>query len=137
MARRVILDTGVLIAIERGRLTVDAALGADDACIATITAMELLVGAERADDTRRAARVAHVEALLSNLPIETYSLDIARVHARLAVEAMVKGRPRSAYDMMIAATAAATNRVLLTTDAKAGFDQLSGVRSEVLTTSRP
>ena len=33
MARRVILDTGVLIAIERGRLDVDAALGADDAAI--------------------------------------------------------------------------------------------------------
>jgi tRNA(fMet)-specific endonuclease VapC len=137
MARRVILDTGVLIAIERGRLNVDAALGADDACIATITAMELLVGAERADDSHKAARAAHVEALLSSLPIETYSLDVARVHARLAVEAMAKGRPRSAYDMMIAATAAATNRVLLTTDAKAGFDQLSGVRSEVLTISRP
>lgn len=66
---------------------------------------------------------------------ETYDLDVARVHARLAVEAMSKGRPRSAYDMMIAATAAATNRILLTTDAKAGFDQLTGVRSEVLTTS--
>jgi tRNA(fMet)-specific endonuclease VapC len=37
--------------------------------------------------------------------------------------------------MMIAATAAATNRILLTTDAKAGFDQLTGVRSEVLATS--
>ena len=78
---------------------------------------------------------AHVEALLSSLPIETYNLDVARVHAQLAVEAMSKGRPRSAYDMMIAATAAATNRILLTTDAKAGFDQLTGVRSEVLTTS--
>jgi tRNA(fMet)-specific endonuclease VapC len=135
MARRVILDTGVLIAIERGDLDVDAALGADDACIATITAMELLVGVERADDARKPARAAHVEALLASLPIETYDLDVARVHARLAVEAMSKGRPRSAYDMMIAATAAATNRVLLTTDAKAGFDQLTGVRSEVLTTS--
>jgi tRNA(fMet)-specific endonuclease VapC len=135
MARRVILDTGVLIAIERGRLDVDAALGADDACIAAITAMELLVGVERSDEARRTARAVHVEALLSVLPIESYSLDVARVHARLAVEAMSKGRPRSAYDMMIAATAAATNRVLLTTDAKAGFDQLTGVRSEVVTTS--
>jgi tRNA(fMet)-specific endonuclease VapC len=135
MTRQVILDTGVLIAIERGKLDVDAALGADDACIATITAMELLVGVERADDARKTARAAHVEALLSSLPIETYDLDVARVHARLAVEAMSKGRPRSAYDMMIAATAAATNRILLTTDAKAGFDQLTGVRSEVLTTS--
>jgi tRNA(fMet)-specific endonuclease VapC len=57
------------------------------------------------------------------------------VHAHLAVEATSKGRPRSAHDMMIAATASATNRILLTTDAKAGFDQLTGVRYEVLTTS--
>jgi tRNA(fMet)-specific endonuclease VapC len=135
MARRVILDTGVLIAIERGKPDVQAALGADDACIATITAMELLVAVERADEQHKPARAAHVEALLSSLPIETYNLDVARVHAQLAVEAMSKGRPRSAYDMMIAATAAATNRILLTTDARAGFDQLTGVRSEVLTTS--
>jgi tRNA(fMet)-specific endonuclease VapC len=135
MARRVILDTGVLIAIERGKLDIDAALGVDDVCIATITAMELLVGVERADEARKTARAAHVEALLSSLPIETYNLNVARVHAQLAVEAMSTGRPRSAYDMMIAATAAATNRVLLTTDAKAGFDQLTGVRSEVLATS--
>lgn len=134
MARRVILDTGVLIAIERGKLDIDAALGADDACIATITAMELLVGVERADDAHKTARAAHVEALLSSLPIESYNLNVARVHARLAVEAMSKGRPGSAYDMMIAATAAATNRVLLTTDTKAGFGQLTGVRSEVLDT---
>ena len=50
MARRVILDTGVLIAIERGKLDVDTVLGIDDAAIAAITAMELLVGVERADD---------------------------------------------------------------------------------------
>jgi tRNA(fMet)-specific endonuclease VapC len=132
MARRVILDIGVLIAIERGRLDVDTTLGADDAAIAAITAMELLVGVERADDMHRQARAIHVEALLSSLPVEGYSLGVARVHARLAVEAMSKGRPRSAYDMMIAATAAAANRVLLTTDASAGFDQLTGVRAEVL-----
>jgi tRNA(fMet)-specific endonuclease VapC len=134
MARRVILDTGVLIAIERGRVDVDTVLGADDAAIAAITAMELLVGVERADDAHKQARAVHVEALLSSLPVEAYDLGVARVHARLAVEAMSKGRPRSAYDMMIAATAAATNRILLTTDASAGFDQLTGVRAEVLST---
>jgi tRNA(fMet)-specific endonuclease VapC len=134
VARRIILDSGVLIAIERGTLDVDVILGADDAAIATITAMELHVGVERADDAHKQARAVHVEALLSSLPIEAYDLGVARVHARLAVEAMSKGRPRSAYDMMIAATAAATNRILLTTDANAGFDQLTGVRAEVLST---
>lgn len=132
MARRVILDTGVLIAIERGRLDVDSVLGADDAAIAAITAMELLVGVERAGDAHRQARAVHVETLLAGLPVEAYSLGVARVHARLAVEAMARGRPRSAYDMMIAATAAAADRVLLTTDASAGFGELSGVRAEVL-----
>jgi tRNA(fMet)-specific endonuclease VapC len=132
VARRVILDTGVLIAIERGRLDVDAVLGADDAAIAAITAMELLAGVERADEAHKQARAVHVEALLASLPIETYNVGVARVHARLAVEAMSKGKPRSAYDMMIASTAVAANRILLTTDASAGFEQLSGVRAEVL-----
>jgi tRNA(fMet)-specific endonuclease VapC len=132
MARRVILDTGVLIAIERGRLDVDTVLGLDDAAIAAITAMELLVGVERADTAHRQARAVRVEAILSSLPVEPYNVGIARVHARLVVAAMAKGRPRSANDMMIAATAAATSRILLTTDASAGFDQLTGVRTEVL-----
>src|ERR1700757_4091251 len=132
MARRVILDTGVLIAIERGKLDVDVVLGVDDAAIAAITAMELLVGVERADDAHRQSRAVRAEAILSSLPIEPYTVGVARVHARLVVEAMAKGRPRSANDMMIAATAAATSRILLTTDASAGFDQLTGVRAEVL-----
>lgn len=132
MARRVILDTGTLIAMERGKLDVEAVLGADDAAIASVTAMELLVGVERADEKHKQARSVRVEAVLASLPIEDYTLGVARVHARLAVEAMSKGKPRSAYDMIIAATAAATSRTLLTTDAKAGFDQLTGVRAEVI-----
>ena len=132
MARRVILDTSVLIAIERGRLDVDTVLGLDDAAIAAVTAMELLAGVERADTAHRQARAVRVEAILSSLPVEPYNVGIARVHARLAVAAMAKGRPRCANDMMIAATAAATSRILLTTDASAGFDQLTGVRTEVL-----
>jgi len=136
MARRVILDIGVLIAMERGKLDVDTVLGRDDAVISAITAMELLIGVERADDKHRQARAVHVETLLESLPIETYGVGVARMHARLAVEAMRSGKIRSAYDMMIAATAAATSRVLLTTDARAGFDQLTGVQSEVLSTAR-
>ncbi|MDQ2810472.1 MAG: PIN domain-containing protein [Actinomycetota bacterium] len=132
MARRVILDTGTLIAIERGSIAVDTVLGSDDAAIASVTAMELLVGVERADETRKQARSARVEAVLASLPIEDYTIGVARIHARLAVEAMSQGKQRSAYDLMIAATAAATNRILITTDGKAEFDQLAGVRCEVI-----
>jgi tRNA(fMet)-specific endonuclease VapC len=132
MARRVILDTGTLIAIERGKLDVDAVLGTDDAVIASVTAMELLVGVERANEAYKQVRSVRVEAVLASLPIEDYTLGIARIHARLAAEVMSQGKQRSAYDLMIAATAVATNRILLTTDGKAEFGQLTGVRAEVI-----
>jgi tRNA(fMet)-specific endonuclease VapC len=59
---------------------------------------------ERADEAHRQARAGRVEAILSGLLVEPYNVGIARVHARLAVEAMAKGRARPANDMMIAAT---------------------------------
>jgi tRNA(fMet)-specific endonuclease VapC len=128
----VILDTGVIIAFERGRLDIDAVLGADDAAIASITAMELLVGVERADETHRRRRALHVEAVLASVPIVDYTLDVARTHARLAVQAMDRGRPRPAYDMIVAATAVAEGRILLTTDASADFTGLAGLDAELL-----
>lgn len=103
MARRVILDTGVILAFERGTLDIHTVLGADDAAIAAVTAMELLVGVERAKEAYRQRRALHVEAVLASIPVLDYTLDIARVHARLAVMAMNLGRPRPAYDMIIAA----------------------------------
>lgn len=133
MARRVILDTGVLIAFERGKLDIETVLGADDAAIAAITAMELFVGVERAGQVHQQRRLRHVEAILSSVPVVDYTLEIARIHARLAVHAMNTGKPRSAYDMIIAATAAAEGRVLLTTDASASFSDLPGLQAEVLT----
>jgi tRNA(fMet)-specific endonuclease VapC len=132
MARRVIIDTGVIIAFERGRLDIDAVLGTDDAAMASITAMELLVGVERADATRRRRRELHVEAVLASVPVVDYTLDVARTHARLAVQAMSLGKPRSAYDMMIAATAVAEGRTLLTTDESADFGGLAGLNVEVV-----
>lgn len=132
MARRVILDTGVIIAFERGTLDIDAVLGADDAAIASITAMELLVGVERADEARKQRRALHVEAVLASVPTVDYTLDVARVHARLAVQALSLGRPRSAYDMIIAATAVADGRTLLTMDASADFTGMTGLSAELL-----
>lgn len=135
MARRVILDTGILIAFERGKLNIDAVLGVDDAAIAAVTAMELLVGVERADNTHRQRRAAYVDAVLSSMPVIDYNLDVARVHARLSVEAMNQGKPRSAYDMIVAATAVADGRVLLTTDAAADFTRLAGLTAELVQAS--
>jgi tRNA(fMet)-specific endonuclease VapC len=63
---------------------VDEAVGdADDVVIAAITVAELLVGVELADDSRRANRQAFVDEVLALIPVEEYTTDVARVHARL------------------------------------------------------
>jgi predicted nucleic acid-binding protein len=129
------LDTGVLIAFERGTLDIDAVLGSDDAAIASITAMELLVGVERATAAHKQRRALHVEAILASVPAVDYTVDVARIHARIAVHVLSLGKPRSVYDTIIAATAVADGRILLTTDASADFGAVPGLATEVLRTA--
>lgn len=124
---RLILDTTVLVGAERG-LTPLSELVADedDVVIAAITVAELLVGVELADSRRRSRRQRFVEAILGEIPIEAYDIDIARAHALLLANVRLRGRPRGAHDLMIAATAVARGRIVVTDD-HAHFADLPGV----------
>lgn len=124
---RLILDTGVLVALERGQeIPVDILPDDADIAIAAITASELLVGAELADSRRRATRQATVDAIVTAFGVLPFDLDIARHHAVLLAYARRSGRPRGAHDLQIAATARATGRILVTAD-RTAFDDLPGV----------
>jgi tRNA(fMet)-specific endonuclease VapC len=123
----------VLIAAERGKASVDKVIGdADDVAIAAITVAELLVGVELADDARRPDRQAFVDEVLALIPVEEYTTDVARVHARLLAYVRREGKTRGAYDLLIAATAATTARTIVTMDSSAAFDDLPGVRAQVI-----
>jgi tRNA(fMet)-specific endonuclease VapC len=98
----------------------------DDVVIAAITAAELLVGVQLADDRHRATRGAFVDALLATVPIEPYDIGIARAHSDLLVHTRKAGCLRGAHDLIIAATARATERTVLTADTT-GFVDLPGV----------
>ncbi|MBN3930387.1 PIN domain-containing protein [Streptomyces verrucosisporus] len=129
MARRLILDTGVLIRSERGMLDLSAFLnGDDDVALAAVTVAELQMGVELADETRRERRQEVIDSVLALIPVEDYTADTARVHARLLAHARRVGKPRGAHDLLIAATAAATARTVVTTDGAASFGELPGVR---------
>jgi tRNA(fMet)-specific endonuclease VapC len=132
VADRLILDTGVLIAAERGGADLRALVGDGDPAIAGVTAMELLVGVERAAAEHKDLRALHTEALLAVLPVEPYTIAVARTHALLDVYARRTGRPRGAFDLIIAATAVANGRTLVTTDANAAFDDLPGLSVQVV-----
>jgi tRNA(fMet)-specific endonuclease VapC len=129
---RLIVDTGVLVAIERGHEITSAVIPDNsDIALAAITASELLVGVELADEQRRAARQATVDAILATFDVIAFDVDIARHHATLLAHARRSGRPRGAHDLQIAATARGTGRVLITADAHA-FDELPAVEHRVL-----
>jgi tRNA(fMet)-specific endonuclease VapC len=124
---RLILDTTVLLAAERSRRHLDGIVADDDdIVIAAITAAELLVGVHLVDETRRGARSAFVEEVLATIPIEDYDLAVARAHAELLAHVLQVGRPCGAHDLLIAATAKATRRTVVSADAEA-FTGLPGV----------
>lgn len=128
MSRRLILDTGVLIAVERGKLIIDHVIDEDDdLAIAAITVAELLVGVELADRDHRQRRQDLVDDLLSAIPIEPYGHATARAHARLLAHVKRAGKPRGAHDLIIAATAVATGRSVLTPDSAADWTELPEV----------
>ena len=101
-------------------------LDSDDPAVAAITIAELGVGVEVATGKRRRVRQAFLDDIVATLPVIAYDLDIARAHTKLMIAARKAGRPRGAHDLIIAATALATGRVVVTSD-RLGFDELPGV----------
>lgn len=120
-------DTTLLIDAERGGVDLDAVVeDDDDVAIAAITVAELLVGARLAAGKRREARRAYVDEIIALLPVIAYDRRIAGEHAELLVAVRRSGRPRGAHDLLIAATARATARTVITADREA-FAGLPGV----------
>ena len=112
----------MLIDAERTALDLDALIADDDEpAIAAITVAELGVGVEVATGRRKQARTAFLDDVVATLPIIDYDLDVARAHNRLLVAVRAAGRPRGAHDLLIAATALATGRIVVTSD-RPGFD---------------
>lgn len=128
MARRLILDTGVLVASEPGRSRLkDVIAEDDDLVIAAITVAELRTGVELATKRHRAARAAFLGKVLETLPVETYDLATAEIHGQLLAHVHRSGTTRGAHALIIAATASATKRTVVTTDRGAHFHDLPGV----------
>lgn len=124
---RLILDTTVLVDAERGGESLAAAIDdADDVAIAAVTVAELKVGVQMAKGRRREKRERFVAAVLEAVSIETYDLEVAEAHAALLAHVRRSGTPRGAHDLIIAATARAREREVISSD-RAGFADLPGV----------
>jgi len=67
-----------------------------------------------------------VSPIFAAISIEPYDLDVAKAHADLLAHVRQTGTPRGAHDLIIAATARAQERQVVSSD-RNGFDELPGV----------
>lgn len=124
---RLLLDTTFLVDGDRsGSLLEDLISDDDEVAVAAITIAELLVGVYLADDAHRTARQEFVDAVTEVVPIIDYDSAVAVSHAELLVAARRQGRLRGAHDLIIAATAKATQREVVSAD-RTAYDELPGV----------
>ncbi|HWG63834.1 MAG TPA: type II toxin-antitoxin system VapC family toxin [Streptosporangiaceae bacterium] len=127
MGRCLIEDTNVLIAYERGTLD-RAALDADELAVASVCIAGYRAGIELADTPERAAdRARSLAAITSAVDVLDCTEAAAACHGRLIACARRLGTPRAANDMIIAAHAVQTDRIVLAFDAKAQSSDLPGV----------
>jgi predicted nucleic acid-binding protein len=134
VARRLILDTGVIIAIKRGKIAADEVYRADDdVAVAAVTIAELVYGAALSvDSDRRREWMQHATALAHKLRVLRYDVDTAIRHGELLAATRAAGTTRGALDLVIAAHAAESGRTILTRDGSARFHELPGVRAVAL-----
>lgn len=132
---RLILDTGVLVEAYRGRLNLAAMTRTDNAAVPAVVVAEYLHGVLLTPDPNRAEQQrTFLRETLSLAPVIDYTRDVADEHAALLAHVQRAGTPRGAHDLIIAATARAVDRIVLTTDSQAHFDDLPNVRAHLVTT---
>ncbi len=130
---RLILDTGVIIAGVRGHIDVAALGDTDDVAIPAVVVAEYLAGTLLDPDPgRSAAQRAFLDEVLQVLPVHEYDRDVAEHHAALLADGQRTGGTRGAHDLIIAATARAADRTVLTTDERARFGELPDVSVRLL-----
>ena len=116
-----------MVDAERGGESLGEAIDdGDDVAVAAITVAELRVGVQLAKGRRRDKRERFVAAVLDTVSIEVYDLNVAEAHAALLAYVRRTGTPRGAHDLIIAATARARERQVVSFD-QGGFAELPGV----------
>lgn len=123
----VLIDTSVLINVERRGLALERALAERERAISVITASELLYGVFRAGDNRLRARgQAFVEHLISSIEPLPITTPVARAHAEIWAALERGGEMIGAHDMWIAATAVSHGMDVATANATE-FERVPGL----------
>ena len=125
-----LIDTSVIIAIQRGQLDPQHLRETDDdepIAMSAMTASELLHGVHRLTSAvARTRSERFVEHLIDSIPVIAFDLDVARIHARLDAELSAQGASVGDADLIIAATAVWLDYRVATRDRRS-FPKITGL----------
>lgn len=129
-----LIDTGVLVEAERGRLELEDRLAEredEPFFISVITVSELLHGVHRARDPgMKARRSAFVEAAIDALPVLPVNRFTARLHAEISAGLFERGTPVGLHDRWLGATCIAHGLTMVTGNPR-DFQSIPGLEVEV------
>lgn len=131
----VILDTSVLISLEKAESSLDEFIVGREAepfGISVVTVSELLHGVHRADsERRRVKRESYVERIIDLFPVYPFDLAAGRIYARIWANLLRKHLFVGAHDLIIAATAISLGFSVVTFNLR-DFEKIEGLTVEQL-----
>ena len=96
-------------------------------CISSVTAGELIFGAERSEQTEK--NMAVLEGMFARLDVLPVATQDAAHFGQLRAELITAGKPIGPYDMMIAGHARSLCLILVTNNVRE-FERVPGLRVE-------
>lgn len=130
----VILDSSLLVAVERERISLDEIerrCGNVGMALSAVTVAELLHGVHSLRSARaRTQASAFVEGLVEAMPVLPFDLLCARIHAEVRSALRRRGVTLGAHDLLIGATALTNGFGVATSDARS-FPRIPGLEVEV------
>lgn len=126
---RVVLDTSILIALEKQHLSLKDLFNKDlNVYLPEVAVGEYLVGTELSTNPKfKEKRLAFLRTIEDFSELVVFNREHAQNFAKLVAQAKLLGRPRGSLDLAIAASAVTLDAVLYTRDSKGKFDQLIGL----------
>lgn len=123
----VLIDTSVLVDLERGGLDLAEAVPDADRTTSVMSMSELLHGLHRATEKRiRMRRLAFIEYVMGTFEPLPVTLNVARLHATLLADLQRRGTPVGLHDLWIAATAITHGHRLATSNLR-HFERVPGL----------
>jgi predicted nucleic acid-binding protein len=126
---RVVLDTSILIALEKQQLSLKELFNKDlNVYLPEVAVGEYLVGTELSTNPKfKEKRLAFLRTIEDFSELVVFNREHAQNFAKLVAQAKLLGKPRGSLDLAIAASAVTLDAVLYTRDSKGKFDQLIGL----------